>query len=259
MSDITEAVRVVRSIHLPDLPISPKAMTEGTEDPGAAARVIKDSPQMVVGSQLVDFDAAFPADLRADVANGFLLAQLAADRALTDAAADGQAGAKLWQDTYIATLTLLGWFIEARTESQRTASSATGQVHKEIIPVLTAALGSAAAVVIIKLLEGLQQMAADKPWITLFDFESRRASSNLFQMSNATLAGDTPAIRVVCFHLTAQNEVTQVLFVKLGEMSADLHHVEVALRVNRAQVAALRAAVVDRVTPYLADRIAALI
>ena len=223
MNSLHDYRESVQSIPLPEAPRRSGGAAEAAVE---AAQVAAAQPQTVIGSQLVEFDAAFPAEIRADCSNGFLLAQLASDRALKDSGLTGTEAAQLWQSVYVGTLSKLGWMIETRSESSRTASAASGHVHKEIIPVLTAALGgAAAAAVIIGILQGLQQMAADTPWITLFDRQSRRASASLFQVSYAELvAGNTPALKLVCFQLTAENQLTQVLFVKLAETSATLDH-----------------------------------
>jgi hypothetical protein len=251
---------IVESIPMPDIParVELAGEEEATGDLAIdAALTAAAQPQTVIGSQLVQFDAAFPQDIRTDCSSGFLLAQLAADRATLDSGMTGAEGAQHWQTVYLDTLTRLGWILERKSASSRTASATSGHVHKEIVPVLTAALGgTAGAALIVGLLNGLQEMSPDSPWITLFDQQSRHASAHLFQVSYGALVGDTPAMSVVCFQLTALREVTQVLFFRLGDTTATLDHFEVSLRLNRAAFDAVRDVVAKRVFPFLADHVA---
>lgn len=90
-----------QSIPLPKAPRPSGSASEATVEAAQVAVA-----QTVIGSQLVEFDAAFPAEFRANCSNGFLLAQLAADRALKDSGLTE--ATQLWQSVYVGTLSKLG-------------------------------------------------------------------------------------------------------------------------------------------------------
>ncbi len=209
---------------------------------------------VTVGSQIAEFAADVPADMRPRISNSFLLAQLAANREIQDTGG----GTKQWYDKYVEVLTKIGWLLESKQASMREVSANTLEVHKEIIPLLIAVLGTAvpAAVVVISVLKSLAEMDKDKPWITLFDRESRRASANQFQISYASVDENAgPRISLVCFELDASRSLTQVLFFKFSTAKATLSHFGADLGINPAVFERSIKVVEDRIADYVTNYI----
>ena len=218
----------------------------------------EDGTQQVVtvGSQISEFSERVPEAQRPQIANSFLLAQLAANKMIED---DG--GSKEWYDRYVDVLANIGWLVETETISERDVSDTSGELHEEIIPIITLALGPAVAAtaLVTKILEGLQNMDKDSPWITLFSKESQRATANQFQISYADIPDDgQPRITLACFELDASRSVTQVLFFKFSEMSAKLRHFGSKMSMNAALFDAVQDVVADRVTEYVKNYVAAI-
>ncbi len=209
---------------------------------------------ITVGSQLAGFSASVAADIRPHIANAFLLAQLAANKQL----ADHRGKSKEWYDSYINVLSNIGWTIEGDATTKRELKGSTLHVHKEIIPIITAALGPAAAVAstVVAVLNGLAAMNADAPWITLFSRESQRASANQFQVSYATMEGGAPRITLIGFELDAQHSVTQVLFFKFGTSEATLSHFETKISVDENVFGKVKDALAGRIASFATDFIA---
>ena len=106
--------------------------------------------------------------------------------------------------------------------SDQSVTDTTLSVDKAIIPVVTAllGLGAAALPVILAVLNGLQNMAADSPWIVVFDQESQHASGAKFQIAAVGMdTNNDPAIALSCVSIDAARSVTQVLFFKLSDES----------------------------------------
>ena len=143
-----------------------------------------DKPELAVtvGSQIASFASDVEPELREKIANGFLFAQQAANKQIEGAA---DASTLAWYKTYVHVLTQIGWMTEEDAKLDRIIKGTSVQVHKEVIPIITAALGPAAAAsaLVVKVLEGLSQMDADSRWFTIFDSASQRAQANQFQMS----------------------------------------------------------------------------
>lgn len=254
-----EAARYIDVLNLPERDSELEALErEDLPEP----EYVSEEPQLLtVGAQLLEFDAAFPAEMRPHVTNGMLIAQLAADRASKD---DPGGGFQLWYDTYLDTLKHVGWTVEARSTEQKQFDAGAGEVHQELIPLVVAALGSAAAgALVVKLLQGLSTMAANEPWITLFNHKSQKASASQFQVgyvaSGSTDAGaGTPSISLLSFEVEANRRVMQVLLFKLGGVNASLRHHKTTLRLNEPVFQATKEAVQARITPFVTTHIADL-
>jgi hypothetical protein len=245
-----------------ELPIAPKIMrggaSAGAVPPAAQPRYVADQRQAVaIGSQIAEFAASVPQDLRPQIANSFLMAQLAANKYLEVV----KGGTKEWYERFSFVLANTGWVVENQSESLREVSGDTAQVHKEIIPIVAAILGPAAAAasIVIVALNGLANMAKDSPWITLFHRESQRAKSNQFQIGYVDApAGKGARISLACFDLDASQSVTQVLFFKVSSASASLRHFASNLSLNEEVFATVQDLVQQRIHDQVARYIARL-
>lgn len=248
--DPVRALEFVESVELPEKSIF-ESTGEGPIDivpPGFTEQI---EQTVTIGSQLAGFANNVSPELRPHISNSFLLAQLAANRHLKDHGGSSQD----WYRQYIHVLSNIGWVIEGDASSVREVEGTTLQVHKQIIPVLTAALGpgAAAATTIINVLNGLAEMESDQPWITLFQRESQRASANQFQFSFASMDGGAPRMTLACFELDASKSITQVLFFKFSESNAKLRHFEVKLSINESVFGRVKDTIAERVGSFLVD------
>lgn len=164
VSDPAAAQRFVERIELPG---APERAREASSDDGLPASSYEANTQqaVVVGSQIAEFAARVPLNLRPQISNSFLLAQLAANKQLS-----GGGDSQAWYSKYCEVLANTGWVMETNAFNERDVAGSTLQVHKEILPVIVAALGPAAATaaIITAALDGLEKMSRDSPWITLF-------------------------------------------------------------------------------------------
>lgn len=240
--DLETSIEFAKLTALPDMP------DFGLDAEDAAPLPNFDKPELAVtvGSQIASFASNVEPELREKIANGFLFAQQAANKQI-----EGTAGATTlaWYKTYVSVLTQIGWTNEGAGGLDRIIKGTSVQVHKEIIPILTLALGPAvaASAMIVKVLEGLNQMDNNSPWITLFSRESQRAKANQFQLSHVDKVDGAPRISLVNFELAAERAVTQVLFFKLDTNSAELRHTQSKISVNEP--------IFSEVAPIIADRL----
>lgn len=254
ITDPNAAHNFIEGIDLPRL--TPAVREALAAETGGAPPVYRDGEiqAVAIGSQIAEFTADVPAALRPQIANAFLLAQLAANRAVETTAGGGSA----WYRAYVEVLANTGWIIERDESSEREMSGASSEVHKEIIPLLTLLLGPgvAAAAMVTAVLEGLSNMDRDRPWITLFDRESGRASGNQFQISHAAAPdGAAPQVRLVCFELEATKTLTQVLFFKSSGTHAVLRGFGAGLSLNSAVFDRNKELIEDKVADYVAGYI----
>lgn len=234
------------------------ASLESAENLELPTPTYEDGTQQVVtiGSQIAEFSTKVPEARRPQIANSFLLAQLAANKMVADGG-----DTEKWYECYVNVLANIGWLTETETFSDRNVSGSSSEVHEEIIPIILAALGPAVAAValVTKILEGLAAMDEQSPWITLFNKESQRATANQFQVSYADVPdGKEPRISLACFELDASRSVTQVLFFKFAESNARLRHFGSKLSMNPSVFDAVQDVVKERVVDYVANYVAAI-
>jgi hypothetical protein len=117
-------------------------------------------------------------------------------------------------------------------------------------------LGPAAAAtsLVLSVLSGLESMDRDSPWIAMFDRASQHASGAKFQVSHvdASEEGD-PRISVLCFGVDAKRIVTQVLFFRFSDDSAELKQAQAGLSMSHARLLASSEGIAGRVRPFVAD------
>jgi hypothetical protein len=209
-----------------------------------------------VGSQLVEFAAGVPGDVRDAIADSVLLAQLAANKAA------GQAHDVIrWYDKYIEVLQNIGWQLRDVDFQMRQVTDANASLHQEIIPVLTALLGphAAAASIVLSVLNGLQAMDRDSPWITVFDRASQQAHGAKLQVSyvQQDASGD-PEINLLAFGIRAERTITQVLFFKFKAQNAELKQASGKMGVSIARLNSAKDLIAQRVTPFVSGYVAKL-
>ncbi|WP_353474425.1 hypothetical protein PVT71_20980 [Salipiger sp. H15] len=249
---VAEALAFVESVEIPGPPGGFEAAESDMNPPdfGAAGE-----QSVAIGSQIAGFAESVPADLRRFIADAFLLAQLAATKAIES----GGTGAQ-WYDTYVATLGKVGWTAESADRSMRVVAGGSAEVHKEILSVLALVLGpgAAAAASVIAVLKGLDNMDRQTPWITLFQRRSQRANANQFQISTASVEQGVPVVRLVGFDLDASRSVTQVLFFRFGQSDATLRQFSQTMSVDEPLFRAAGPKIAERLGAHVGEEIAAI-
>lgn len=250
---LSAALAFVESVDLPGAPRGLEATVTGDLPPPDF-----ESPEglsVAVGSQIASFAAEVPPKLRAFIADAFLLAQLAANKAI-----EGGGTGEDWYATYVATLGRLGWTAESADRSMRNVGGGSAEVHREIISVVTLLLGpgAAAAAGVTAVLNGLANMERDAPWITLFQRRSQRANANQFQISTAAIEAGKPVVRLVGFELDAERSVTQVLFFRFGQADATLRQFSQTMSVNERLFEQVGPRVAEKLGHHVAEDIAGI-
>ena len=153
-----------------------------------------------------------------------------------------------------------GWVVERAAEQTQDFAGSAAQVHQAILPILTDALGPAAATsTVIATLQGLAAASANRSWLSLFEKESRRASSNQFQVGYVRGAGGVPTrATLTSFELDAQQSVTQVLFFRFADTRATLRYATSTLTLNEVVFRQVRDLVEERIRDHFAAFIASI-
>lgn len=243
-------------------PAISRAFIEGVKLPAAPSRLrarsVTDTPpiglktteaqSLVVGSGLIVAAENVPAQTREDLINCTLFAQLVATAEVGDPKQISQ-----WYTVYFRTLTALGWAQSDTQFEEYQFGSKNAEAHKAIIKVLTVLLGpQAAALLVVKtVLDALQSMNENAPWITLFDRQSKTGKSARFQVATAELdASGLLQTALVGFELEAKSTLTQVLFFKYSSSSTKLRYAAGKATIYESALHDQRDAIASRLAAY---------
>jgi hypothetical protein len=250
---VAKAQQFVSALELPDL-IHP----HGAELLGGAREVSIDftdakNQAAIVGSEIISFVKGVTAERRQDITNCALLAQLVANKRVSD-------GTRIydWYDQYFEVLSNIGWLIQEKTFATYEARSDNLEVHEAILQVATSLLGPATATltVVKATLDALKAMSADSPWITLFNREVQHANTAHFQVSLAHENEDGQfLVSLMAFGLEAKASVTQVLFFKFRSTDVKLRRNSGSVTIATDVLAGIRPKVIEKISGIAADYI----
>ena len=181
----------------------------------AEVPVVEKLPEAIVaGSTMIQFPPQTPPEIRASVALSLLAAQKVATH-------DGKVTTpEEWIQRHNEVLTNLNWVVEDQGVQEQEFKSINTAVHTAIIPFITTALTGVGAALIVTALEQLQEMDRNKPWITLFDNESRHFNITAYQFASVKVEGNQVHLRMAMMQFDATYGTTRVLFFELKRQKA---------------------------------------
>jgi len=196
---MADVASFIRGLELPEAPVHPRG--EAAPAPSFGT----DSQALIINSQMAEFDSTVPQPMRPTISYGLLLGQLAADKAIADIRDPWK-----WFTTYNSIMGKIGWLPRAGEVSEQVISDRNAELHKAVIPILTAALGSAAAGSnIVEVLKGLESMDQDAPWLTLFERKSQSVNAAKFGLSYVdTREGGGASLKTVFVGIEARHVLT---------------------------------------------------
>lgn len=239
---LSPARRFIEEAKLP--PVPKKIAVAGKEVP----RLEITEKAIAVGSQLMEFNKKIKANIKTTITDSMLFAQLVANKS-----AKKSGGDMGWYEFYVDALSRLGWVVTDMKFTEHPVKNQNLELHKAIIPVITAMLGpqAAAAAIILAVLNGLSEMNKDRPWLTLFERESKRFDSRQFQVSYADVDGQgNPQMSLLCFILNATQKVTQILFFKFADSSAILRKTDTTLVISAQSLESVKKQLAEKLLPY---------
>jgi hypothetical protein len=206
---------------------------------------------VIVGSEVLSFVQGVTTERREAIINSSLLAQLVAKQKVSDPTKADQ-----WYDAYFDVLSSIGWVVQDKTFSVYHEQSHGFEAQKAIIAIATTVLGQApTALAIVKsVLDGLQSIDQNNPWITLFNRESETAHTARFQIGLADEDADGQFfVTLMAFVLDAKSKITQVLFFKAKSSEATLRHYSSKMTINTTVLDAVRKPLNDKLSALAVD------
>jgi hypothetical protein len=220
--------------------------------PTAPVELEERSAQAVVaGAGLIFAEEGVSKQVKEDLLTCTLFAQFAAQSKVGSATKVVD-----WYNAYFEALRNLGWAMSSQEVREHIESGNTVLVHKAIMNVLSAALGPAAAalVVIKSVFDGLEQVGSDNGWLTFFDRQSVKAKVAKFQVVTAQPTKDGQInIGLVGFELRAERTITQVLFFKSSKSKVRLRFAGGSATIFEPVLAGVRAALQQKLAAATAS------
>ncbi|HEX8401994.1 MAG TPA: hypothetical protein VF628_09850 [Allosphingosinicella sp.] len=241
-------------IQMADLPSAEAFATDAPGGGGMPVFDVAKQQALVVGSDVVSFTRGVEAEFRQAIADSSLFAQLVAMKKV-GADADPMA----FFDAYFATLLGLGWMVQKRDTAEFSYKGTGFDVHEAVIGVITAFLApiAGAGAAVLTVLKGLKEMDKSRPFIKLFEKQSRRAKMGRFQF---TLIHKDPdhglSAEIMAFALNADEVVTQVLFFRLKKGQTQLRRSLGSLSIDTEALSDLRPNLAGKVKAFRQSLIA---
>jgi hypothetical protein len=212
------------------------------------------SQATVVGGDVFSFVKGVTAEGREAIINSSLLAQLVAKKKVPDFD-DTEA----WYRAYFEALGNLGWVIQQREFAEYQEKTTNFETHKAVLALATALLGPApgALTLVTTTLNALHSMDESRPWITIFNQESRSGRTGRFQISLVNQeAEDQFLVSLLAVTLSARTAITQVLFFTTKADAVRLRHnssrVTVAAGALQGALPALRQKLAGHISNFVA-------
>ncbi|GEM_PF-6917709 len=238
MAQSENAMRFIETAELPQWGL------EGAGEPGAGLDLNHLPAGVVSGNTLIDYSATPAMEIRSSVSLAMLFAGKAARAEMKQGDDEDD-----WFAAYTTNLSKLGFSISQSSVQTSKFKKKGLFVHKAIIPFLTIALGGAGmGPIILAALDNLKSMEEERPWITLFDRESRQFKGR--EMHFAAVGSDAvnTSIRHVVARLAFASKQTNVLFFKIDDANADFESATTTMTVNNSLLAVLEPALRGRLS-----------
>ena len=245
---MTQIVSYIQAVELVEPPVR-----RGGEDQGPPPAFQSVAQAVAIGPQLTEFSDKVPQSLRPAISNGLLLGQLAADKATL-----GQNDPWAWFTTFNGVMTKIGWLGTVSEVNEQVISDKNAELHKAIIPIVTAVFGPAAAAgsIILAVLNGLDSMSADAPWITLFERKTNNVRAAKFGLSYVDGGdGGGANLKTVYFALEGSRILTQVLLFKFSTSDAKIKSAQSQMTLSTDTIAQTGATLEQKVAPFIVENI----
>lgn len=227
-----DALSFVESATLPPQPELADAAAERTAPP---LNLNELPPGLVAGNALIDFSATTSAEVRSGVSMAMLFASRVADAEMREGDDEDD-----WLAAYKTNLRKLGFGVPQSALSISRFKKKGVFVHKAIIPFLTIAFGGASlGPVILGALNNLQEIDRGKPWITLFDRESRKFETREMHFAAVSSGGTETSIRHVVARLSFNQDEINVLFFRITDTTAEFESATTTMSANNSLLSVL--------------------
>lgn len=202
---------------------------------------------------IFSFASEVTGQIREDVLNSTLLAQLAANKVFNtpDKLVE-------WQKKFGEVLNNLGWIVEASEFQTFDSKHNLVEVEQAIIDILTATFGSTIIPLVKKTLQAIKGLAGTDGKIKAFESNTTSVTKGVFQLGVATQKDDTVALQLGSFIIESKNKITRILFVKIEKDSTKMDYNSQKVTLNQTNYAKVRQAINAKLGTRTEEFIAAI-
>ncbi|KAI0654664.1 hypothetical protein C8Q70DRAFT_1058255 [Cubamyces menziesii] len=213
-------------------------------DPAIASATASDSAA-VNGGAAVSYVANLIGQMKEDVINSTLLAQLASDKKYPGRPMNRM---KEWYDNYGTVLAQVGWTVQAFNMSEIGNSNSYGSVDKLVLQLAASYLTGGELALFQRTITALTE-SKNVSAIQAFDRNARGSiSSNdaAFQVGVAFNSGGNAMFKIGTYQYNSSDEITSVLFFKFGSSKVLFFADNQTMVLNENVYAQVRQAVLDK-------------
>lgn len=208
---------------------------------------------------VVCFVEGLDAQLKSDVLNSTLLAQLAASAKFPRDPNTFQYNVVGWYNCYTDTLQKVGWNIQGLSFSQHQVSGSTFQVNQVVMELLAGMVTHSAGLIVQSALEALNAAKAKQsPALTLWKSHTDTDANGSFQVACCSESEGCAAMALGAFYMTSQNKIRQVLWSDYSSSDTNVQCASTQVVLNNNVYSSVRDAVSQKLGTAAATFVADL-
>lgn len=193
---------------------------------------------------VVCFVDGLDAQLKSDVLNSTLLAQLAAFAKYPRDPGTLQYNVAGWYNCYTDTLQKVGWNIQGLSFSRHQSSGSTFQVNEVVVQILAGIVSQSAGLIVKGALEALNAAKAKpSPALTLWKSHTDNDANGSFQVSCCSESNGCAAMALGAFYMTSKNKIRHVLWSDYSSSDTTVQYASTQVVLNNDIYSVVRNAV----------------
>ncbi|MGQ7846030.1 D-Ala-D-Ala carboxypeptidase family metallohydrolase [Granulosicoccus sp. 3-233] len=168
-------------------------------------------------SSLISFTDNMPVSHKSDILSSTLFAQLAAD-----AAADPISERQRWFDTYIDTLSLLGWLRSSSPVLITKSVSGSATINGAILDTIAAVATGNQMQILKEAIKSLKALTSSDQTIALFDRNTTYRNGSNFQIGAADSSTGVLSLALGAYNFVHNDQKKNILFIHWGKETLEL-------------------------------------
>ncbi len=207
---------------------------------------------------VVCFVDGLDAQLKSDVLNSTLLAQLAASAKFPRDPNTFQYNVAGWYNCYTDTLQKVGWNIQGLSFSQHQTSGNIFQVNEVVVQILAGIVSQSAGLIVQGALEALNAAKAkSSSALTLWKSHTDNDANGSFQISCCSESEGCAAMALGAFYMTSKNKIRNVLWCDFSSADTTVQCASTQVVLNNGVYSMVRNAVCQKLgaaaSSFIAD------
>jgi hypothetical protein len=220
---------------------------------GSRSDSTPDDPSTVDAGSVVSFVGSIDGQVRSDVLNSTLLAQLWANQ---NAQRDDDAEA--WYKTYFDTLGHIGWVLQAKQFNRYEGTGESITMDQAVLGIISAIATQNELAAIKATLDALNSLANDDHRIVLFDKQSHSGGHGNFQIAACTVTDGSPALKLGAFYFSTTEVVDRFLWFSFANSTIQIYNAVQSATLDTDLYAQIRQDVLDKLAGSGKDYLAGI-